>query len=179
MILNVGHKVNTVHNFKLKLSMNRIPWSSELNYLKPFRKVHKKRLMRKQRLAKKTAEARSRRHWDCVEVPVSRCLIRYQWGGGESSQWEHAPQWRRLAIGRRKVTLAVDLSLESQPLRDLPLVVNNLCQRRLDTAPLISEQDIITFGRASCLQNWSGLKKGCFVKLLKIPADSKLQYYKL
>lgn len=168
-----------VNNFRLKLPMKRIPWSSTLNYLKPLWNVHNKRLMRKQSLAKKTAEARSRRHWNCVEVPVSRCLIRYQWGGGESSQWEHAPQWRRLAIGRRKVTLAVDLSLESQPLRDLPLVVNNLCQRRLDTAPLISQQDIITLGRASCPHNFSGLKKGCFVKLLKIPDDSNLQYYEV
>lgn len=128
--------------------------------------------MRKQRHAKKTVEARSRRHWDCVEVPVSRCLIRYQWGGGESSQWEHAPQWRRLAIGRRKVTLAVDLSLESQPLRDLPLVVNNLCQRRLDTTPLISQQDIITFGRASCPQNFSGLKKGALWSFWRSPTTS-------
>lgn len=174
MVLHVRHKVNTVQNFKLKLPMKRIPWSYTLNYVNSFWKVHNKRLMRKQRIAKKTAVARSRKHWDCVEVPVSRCLIRYQWGGGESSQWEHAPQWRRLAIGQCKVTLAVDLSLESQPLRDLPLVVNNLCQRRLDTAPLISQQDIITFGRASCLQNFSGLKKWCFVKLLKIPDDSKL-----
>lgn len=125
--------------------------------------------MRKQRLAKKPAVARSRRHWDCVEVPVSRCLIRYQWGGGESSQWEHAPQWRRLAIGRRKVTLAVDLSLESQPLRDLPLLVNNLCQRRLDTAPLISQRDIITFDWTSEHKTFPDSIKGALWSFWRSP----------